>query len=680
MTDRDRMKELVAALNEASAAYYSGQSEIMSDREWDALFDELAGLEKKTGIVLPDSPTAKVSSESDSGEREDGAAEPSAQRRVRHEYPALSLAKTKQVGDLVSWAGGRPVWLSWKLDGLTLVATYDGGELTSLVTRGNGEEGADITRLAGSISGVPSGIGFSGHLVVRGEAVISYADFEAFVAENGEDYANPRNLASGSLALKDSDEVRRRSIRFVAFTLVAAEPGGSEGLAPEFDAGSWGSRMALLDSLGFSTVERVPIKEPDLINMTAAVDGFSEGLGTNPYPADGLVLVYDDTVYASGGSVTGHHATRAGLAFKWKDESAYTALRYIEWSCAAASITPVAVFEPVELEGTVVKRASLCNVSECERLGIGGAGSELEVIKANKIIPKVVSVRKAVGPLVIPTSCPVCGFETRLDVGASGARVLRCANEKCQAKRLKRYERFVSKPALDVDGLSINTIARFISEGYIRSFADILRLDSREQEIAQLEDFGEKSAANIAEAVKKSRRTTVSRLLFALSIPTVGQEAARLLAKSGSLDELIVRARSGDDKVFSAIEGFGDKTSKTVCAWFCDPENEAELSDLLPLLELEDEQAETSDELKGLTFVITGDVERFRNRGELKAWIIARGGKVAGTVSKNTDYLINNDPDSSSTKNRRAAELGVPVIPESALFGLAGGEKEADSR
>ena len=365
MTDNKttRMQQLVNELNKASEAYYNGQTEQMTDYEWDAKFDELRQLEQETGTALPDSPTQKVSEDSISGQKEE------------HEFAALSLAKTKQSADLVKWAEERPIWISWKLDGLTLVVTYDGGKLTKVVTRGNGHIGTNITHLVGAISGIPQEIKANGHIVIRGEAVISYDDFEQYVMESGEDYANPRNLASGSLSVKDPQDIKDRHIRWIPFTLVYAEE----------DINSWGARMDWLDSLGFNTVERLLIEHPSLTNVESCLARFSEKVVSkqNPFPVDGLVICYDDTAYAQTGSVTGHHATRAGLAFKWQDESADTTLKDIEWSCAASTISPVAIFQPVDLEGTTVKRASLCNISECERLGIGSPGTQISVIKAN---------------------------------------------------------------------------------------------------------------------------------------------------------------------------------------------------------------------------------------------------------------------------------------------------------
>ena len=641
------MRELTDRLNEAADAYYNGRGELMTDYEWDAMFDQLKALEEETGTVLEDSPVHRVSADSVAGNKEE------------HEFAALSLAKTKKTSELVKWAEMRKIWISWKLDGLTLVATYDNGRLNRLVTRGDGHIGTNITHLAPSIHGIPQKIEEQGHLVIRGEAVISYADFETFRMESGEDYANPRNLASGSLSLKDPEEVKRRNIHWIPFTLVYTE----------HEIVSWGERMAWLRTLGFDTVESEEILTPDTEHMEAAVNRFTEkGTdGRNPYPVDGLVICYDDTEYAQGGSVTGHHATRAGYAFKWADTSADTVLDHIEWSCAASTITPVAVFEPVELEGTTVRRASLCNISECERLGIGDKGTVISVIKANKIIPKVIHVTKIEGTLNIPSVCPVCGSETAVRVSEnSGTKTLRCMNPACPAKQLKKFTRFVSKPGMDIDGISEATLARFINEGWIRRVGDIFRLEEHKEEIAQLDGFGEKSAANIMASLQKARNAADEKLLFALNIPLIGQDVARKLLSVYPLDELIAKARETEDPaVFASIDGIGPEKSNAFVSWIKDDENLAVLEDLLSLITVERSVREASGaKCAGLTFVVTGDVHVYKNRNELKAYIESQGGKVTGSVSKSTSFLINNDITSTSSKNTKARQLSIPILSE----------------
>ena len=505
MTDDkiQRMQQLIRELNEASDAYYNGQAERMTDYEWDARFDELRLLEQETGTNLPDSPTQKVSEDSITGQKEE------------HEFAALSLAKTKQTSELIKWAEQKPIWISWKLDGLTLVVTYDAGKLTKVVTRGNGHIGTNITHLAAAISGIPATIPAKGHTVIRGEAVISYDDFERFLMESGEDYANPRNLASGSLTLKDVEEVRQRHIQWIPFTLVYTEE----------EITSWGKRMDWLDRQGFTTVERQYIDAPTVSIVEACLAGFTAKVTTkqNPFPVDGLVICYDDTAYAQTGSVTGHHPTRAGLAFKWQDEAAETTLKEIEWSCAASTISPVAIFEPVELEGTTVKRASLCNISECERLGIGAAGTRISVIKANKIIPKVIKVVQSAGTFSVPDQCPVCHAPAVIKVSEiSGTKTLHCTNAECPAKQLRKFARFVSKEGMNMDGISEQTLSKFINLGWVSEYADLYQLRTHIRDLARMEGFGERSASNIMNSIDRSRKVEAHRLLYALNIPLCG--------------------------------------------------------------------------------------------------------------------------------------------------------------
>ena len=651
-----RMQQLVSELNEASDAYYNGRAELMTDYEWDQRFDELKRLETETGTTLPDSPTQKVSEDTITGQKE------------AHEFAALSLAKTKQTGELVKWAEERPIWISWKLDGLTLVVTYDDGRLTKVVTRGNGHIGTNITHLSRSISGIPQEISAKGHTVIRGEAVISYDDFERFVMESGEDYANPRNLASGSLTLKDADEVKARHIQWIPFTLVYTEE----------DITSWGKRMDWLDRQGFNTVERRQLEHPDLSAVEACIAGFTAEVTSkqNPYPVDGLVVCYDDTAYAQTGSVTGHHATRAGLAFKWQDEAADTILKEVEWSCAASTISPVAVFQPVELEGTTVKRASLCNISECERLGIGDAGTQISVIKANKIIPKVIAVTQSVGTFSVPSECPVCHAPTQVVVSeASGTKTLRCTNPDCAAKQLKKLARFVSKEGMNIDGISEQTLAKFINLGWISEYADIYDLRSHILELSRMEGFGEKSGSNIMRSIDKSREVEAHRLLFALSIPLCGLDVCKRLLSAYSLDDLVNEAiKQSDDlfatqaepqDVFAHINGIGPEKSAQFVQWFRNAQNLARYRRLKEKLNIKAlDLAPTGNACQGLTFVITGDVHHYKNRNELKAYIESQGGKVASAVSGSTSFLINNDVTSTSGKNKKAQQLGIPIISE----------------
>ena len=651
-----RMEQLVKELNEASDAYYNGRGERMTDYEWDARFDELKRLEQETGSTLPDSPTQKVSEDSITGQKEE------------HEFAALSLAKTKQPAELVKWAEGLPIWISWKLDGLTLVVTYDDGRLTKVVTRGNGHIGTNITHLEKAINGIPQQIAYQGHTVIRGEAVISYDDFEKFLMESGEDYANPRNLASGSLTLKDVEEVKQRHIQWIPFTLVHIDD----------DILSWGDRMAWLEQQGFQTVEHERVEHPGIDAVENVINAFTEKVTSkqNPYPVDGLVICYDDTEYAQTGSVTGHHATKAGLAFKWQDEAADTVLQKIEWSCAASTISPVAIFRPVELEGTTVKRASLCNISECERLGIGTKGTEISVIKANKIIPKVIKVIRTEGTLEIPHECPVCHAKTEIRISeASGTKTLHCTNPECPAKQLKKFARFVSKEGMNIDGISEQTLAKFINLGWVSEYADIYDLRSHIRDLANMEGFGEKSASNIMRSIDRSANVEAHRLLYALNIPLCGLDVCKRLLSAYPLDELVAETvkETGDlfepyreaSSVFAHVNGIGPEKSASFVNWFRDDHNRQRYQRLREKIQVTQVANEPSGSLcEGLTFVVTGDVHHYKNRNELKAYIESQGGKVASAVSGSTSFLINNDVTSTSGKNQKAHQLGIPIISE----------------
>lgn len=639
------MKELVDKLNKASDTYYNGRAEMMSDHEWDAAFDQLKRLEEETGTILPDSPTANVSADSIAGEKEE------------HEYPALSLAKTKSTAELAKWAEGKPIWLSWKLDGLTLVATYDNGKLAKVVTRGNGHIGTNITHLASAIEGILPQIDNTGHIVIRGEAIISYTDFNVFNMEMGEEYANPRNLASGSLTQKNIEAVKSRHIRWIPFTLVHTDE----------DIESWGGQMDFLEQLGFKTVEHEQITHPTQESIDEIIQKWTVKLNTFDYPVDGLVISYDDTIYATSGSVTGHHATRAGYAFKWQDESAATELEHIEWSCAASTISPVAVFKPVSLEGTTVKRASLCNISECERLGIGDKGTKIEVIKANKIIPKVINVTETVGTLAIPHTCPVCKATTEVvESESSATKTLHCTNPDCAAKQLKKFARFVSKEGVNIDGLSEQTVQKFINLGWVKEYADLFHLDKHANELRTMEGFGSKSVSNLLKSIEKARTVEAKNFLYALFIPLVGQDVCARLLSAYPLSELISTAQTTTDlAVFSTIAGIGPEKSTSFVKWLQNEKNKNIVEHLLAELEIKEvAPIEKGSLCNGLTFVVTGDVHHYKNRNELKAYIESQGGKVTGSVSKSTNYLINNDINSTSGKNQKARQLGIHIISE----------------
>lgn len=641
---KKRCEELVKKLNEASRAYYGGQEEVMSNYEWDAMFDELASLEAETGYVLPDSPTQNTGIEENNGDREP------------HEFPALSLAKTKKVSDLQKWAEDKPVWLSWKLDGLTLVLTYDSGKLSKIVTRGNGTVGMNITYLKNAIAGFPLKINYQGHMVVRGEATISYTDFALLndtIEDDDEKYANPRNLASGTLALDDPEKVRERHVHFNAFTLVYLDD----------PLKSWGERMDLLEREGFTVIDREAVTAeslPEAISRwTAKVES-----GEMDIPVDGLVICYDDTDYAATGSVTGHHATRAGYAFKWQDVSAKSKLSYVEWSCAASTISPVAVFEPVLLEGTTVSRASLCNISEMERLGIGKSCT-LEVIKANKIIPKCIGVTEAEGEFEIPKTCPVCGAPTEIRISEkSKTKTLHCTNPDCSAKHVKKFTRFVSKSGMDIDGLSIQTMLRFMNEGFISDFADIYHLSEHAEVIRNLDGFGEKSCDNMMRAIEKSRRVHPVNFIYAICIPMFGLDAGKKIVSAIGFDGFLKRLKDGTG--FEDIEGIGPEKSGSAMDWYANPKNQQSLDALLKEIVIEkvDLKPEAGGKCEGLTFVITGDVHHFKNRDEFKDYVEKTGGKVTGSVTSKTNYLVNNDVNSTSSKNRKAKELSVPIISE----------------
>ncbi|MDE5909149.1 MAG: NAD-dependent DNA ligase LigA [Lachnospiraceae bacterium] len=645
---KKRCEKLVRQLNEASEAYYNGKEEIMSNYEWDALFDELVSLEKETGYILPDSPTQNTGIEENSGERE------------AHEFPALSLAKTKQVSELQKWAEDKRIWLSWKLDGLTLVLTYDEGKLTKILTRGNGTTGTNITYLRKSIKGFPLEITFKGHLVVRGEATISYTDFELIndtIEDDDEKYANPRNLASGTLSLDDPEKVKERRVHFHAFTLVYLEK----------EIKSWGDRMDFLEKEGFAVIDREAF---DAQSLPEGIDRWTKKVeaGKMDIPVDGLVICYDDTEYAASGSVTGHHATKAGYAFKWQDVSAQSELLYVEWSCAASTISPVAVFKPVSLEGTTVSRASLCNISEMERLGIGEKCT-LEVIKANKIIPKCISVKHAEGTFQVPETCPVCGAGTQIRISPkSNTKTLHCTNPDCTAKHVKKFTRFVSKSGMDIDGLSIQTMLKFMNEGFLKEFADIYHLSEHAEVIRQMEGFGEKSCANMMRAIEKSRQVKPVNFIYALCIPMIGIDAGKKIIAKDGFEGFLERLEQR--KGFEDIDGIGPEKSGSAMEWYEDDKNQSSLKALLKEVTIEkvDLPSDVSKKCAGLTFVITGEVHHYKNRDAFKAYVESAGGKVTGSVTSKTSYLVNNDAESSSSKNRKARELGIPVITEDAFL------------
>jgi DNA ligase (NAD+) len=650
-----RIEELVKKLNQASDAYYGGKDEAISNFEWDAMFDELLALESETGYVLPNSPTQTVSNADASDAESNGVKEP-------HEFPALSLAKTKNITELQDWAGDKSIWLTWKLDGLTLVLTYDNGQLTKILTRGNGTIGTNITFMKDAVKGLPTKINYERHLVVRGEATISYTDFETInltIDDEDGKYANPRNLAVGSLNLDISnlDKVKERNVTFNAFSLVYIDD----------DIKSWGKQMDYLEELGFNVIDREETKASELPSVVAK---WTERVETGKFdiPVDGLVICYEDTEYAATGSVTGHHATRAGLAFKWEDISGFSMLDHIEWSCAASTITPVAIFKPIKLEGTKVSRASLVNISEMERLGIGeDHHTILEIIKANKIIPKCISVKQATGTFSIPDKCPACSARTDIKVSSSGIKTLRCTNSECPAKHLKRFARFASKYGMDIDGLSIKTLSKFINKRYISQFSDIYHLDQFTDAIKKKTVYGvgELSFDNLNKAVERSRKVHPVNFIYALCIPMIGIDAGKKiigkLGFNGFMDRL------DNNEGFADIDGIGPEKSNAILEWYQDIKNAQVVNALMTELDIERVAAKASDSqgtCSGLTFVVTGKLNDFTNRDALKAYIEGQGGTVTDSVTNNTSYLVNNDIASNSSKNKKAKELSIPIISE----------------
>ncbi len=641
MDKLSRMKELVEELREAARAYYQESREIMPNERYDRLYDELLTLEQETGTVLAGSPTHFV-----------GYEVLSELPRERHEFPALSLDKTKEVEALSAFLGTQKGVLSWKLDGLTIVLTYDGGELTKAVTRGNGEIGEVITGNARTFQNLPLRIPFTGHLVLRGEAVIRYSDFERLNAEIPEEskYKNPRNLCSGSVRQLDPAVTASRSVNLVAFSLLTAGDTDFEN--------SFMKQMDFLDSQGFETVERIFVTAD---TMADGVAHFKEKIDHYDIPSDGLVLMMDDLQYGESLGRTSKFPRNA-IAFKWQDEMAETTLREIEWSASRTGlINPVAIFDPVELEGTTVSRASVHNVSVMQEMQLG-IGDRIMVYKANMIIPQIAENRTKSGLFEIPDICPVCGGKTEIR-DDFGVRTLYCTNPACPAKQIKAFDLLMSRNALKIDGLSEATIEKFVDRGFVKSFADIFRLPRFKDEIVSMEGFGEKSYENIIASVNAARETTLPRLLYGLGIPGIGVAGGKLLSDyfHGDLDAL----RAADEEALTAIDGIGSVTAADIAAYFADPEKAAALDDLLSELTIEKAVEGPSEQpLSGLTFVITGAVHEFRNRDELRAFIEERGGKAAGSVSKNTSYLINNDVSSTSGKNKKAKELGVKIISE----------------
>ena len=643
------MQELVELLNRAGKAYYQESREIMSNFEYDALYDELKGLEEELGIVLASSPTIHV-----------GYEVLSELPKERHESPMLSLDKTKEVSRLKEFVGNQKAVISWKMDGLTIVLTYRGGTLYKAVTRGNGEIGEVITNNARVFKNIPLHISYKGELILRGEAVIGYRDFER-INETIEDvdakYKNPRNLCSGSVRQLNNEITAKRNVKFYAFTLVKAE-------GVDFH----NSRAYQLDWLadqGFEVVEHYPVTADELEERVAY---FAEKIKENDFPSDGLVLVYDDIAYGQSLGRTAKFP-RDSFAFKWADEIKETHLLEIEWSPSRTGlINPVAIFEPVELEGTTVSRASVHNLSIMEELELG-IGDTIEVYKANMIIPQIARNLTRSGRIEIPRTCPVCGGETMVRQ-MNDAKSLYCTNPECQAKRIKAFALLTSRDALNVEGLSEATLEKFIARGFIHKYTDIFHLDRYQEEIQSMEGFGEKSYANLIQSIEKARETTLPKVIYSLGIAGVGLANAKLICRESDYD--VTKLMNATEEELSEIAGVGPVIAKAFTEYFSSEEKKQAFLELMQELKIQEEPRNEEQQFAGMNFVITGSVNHFANRNEVKELIEQRGGKVTGSVTGKTNYLINNDVNSTSSKNKKARELKVPIISEEEFMKLAG--------
>ena len=638
----ERMKELIQRLNRAAKAYYAEDEEIMSNFEYDKLYDELEALEADTGMVLSASPTVRVGYEAvDELPKE------------RHDRPMLSLGKTKEREELKAWLKGNPALLSWKLDGLTIVLTYIEGKLAKAVTRGNGEVGEVITNNARTFKNIPLQISYTGELVLRGEAVISYSDFEK-INQDIEDvesrYKNPRNLCSGSVRQLNNEITAKRNVQFFAFSLVKAEGVDFEN--------SREKQFDFLKKQGFSVVEYERVTEETILECIAR---FEEKIKTYDIPSDGLVLTYDDIAYGQSLGRTAKFP-RDSIAFKWADEIRETTLKEIEWSPSRTGlINPVAVFEPVELEGTTVSRASVHNISIMRSLKLG-IGDRITVYKANMIIPQIAENLTGSGNVEIPEYCPVCGQPTEIRQ-MNDVQSLYCVNPLCDAKKIKAFTLFVSRDAMNIDGLSEATLEKFILKGFLHEFSDIFHLSQYRDEITQMEGFGEKSCQNLLDSIEKARDTSLPKLIYSLGIANIGLANAKMLCREYQYD--LEKLLSADAESLSRIDGVGSVIAEAFVSYFADQKNREQLKRLLQEVRIAKEQVEEgSQTLSGKSFVITGSLEQFANRNELKERIEQKGGKVTGSVTGKTECLINNDISSGSSKNKKAKELGVRIVTE----------------
>ena len=644
-----RMKELVETLNQASKAYYQEDRELMSNQEYDSLYDQLEQLEKETGTVLTNSPTVRVGYEAINE-----------LPKEEHPSPMLSLDKTKDREVLRAFIGSHKSLLSWKLDGLTIVLTYENGELIKAVTRGNGIVGEVITNNARVFKNIPLRIPYKGQLVLRGEAIITYSEFERInetIGDADAKYKNPRNLCSGSVRQLNNEITAKRNVRFYAFALVSATDVDFEN--------SREKQFIWLKEQGFEVVEyRVVTAQ----TLDEAMEYFSTAIVNNDFPSDGLVVTYDDIAYGESLGSTAKFP-RNSFAFKWADEMRETKLVDMEWSPSRTGlINPVAIFEPVELEGTTVSRASVHNISIVKELQLG-IGDTIKVYKANMIIPQIAENLTRSGNLVIPDKCPVCGYEARIRQ-ENDVETLYCMNPDCAAKKIKAFTLFASRDAMNIDGLSEATLEKFISMGFIHNLGDIFEIGKYKEQIVEMEGFGQKSFDNLMASLERAKETTLAKVIYSLGIANIGLANAKAICRY--FDDDLDRLRHADAEEISSIEGIGPVIAGSLVKYFEKEENNQRLDHLLSHLHLIHEEISQEQVFTGKTFVITGSVEHFSNRSEAKAFIEARGGKVTGSVTKKTDYLINNDKTSSSSKNKKAQELGIPILSEEDFLELAG--------
>ena len=644
-----RMKELVEKLDQAAKAYYQEDREIMSNQEYDSLYDQLEQLEKETGTVLTNSPTVRVGYEA-----------VNELPKEEHPSPMLSLDKTKDREVLRGFIGNHKCLLSWKLDGLTIVLTYENGELVKAVTRGNGIVGEVITNNARVFKNIPLRIPYKGQLVLRGEAIITYSEFERInetIGDADAKYKNPRNLCSGSVRQLNNEITAKRNVRFYAFALVSAQD-------VDF-SNSREQQFIWLKKQGFEVVEYKVVTSESL---DEAMDYFSKTIVNNDFPSDGLVVTYDDIAYGESLGSTAKFP-RNSFAFKWADEMRETKLVDMEWSPSRTGlINPVAIFEPVELEGTTVSRASVHNISIVKELQLG-IGDTIKVYKANMIIPQIAENLTRSGNLVIPDKCPVCGREARIRK-ENDVETLYCMNPDCVAKKIKSFSLFTSRDAMNIDGLSEATLEKFIAMGFIHNFGDIFEIGKYKDQIVEMEGFGQKSFDNLMVSLEKAKKTTLAKVIYSLGITGIGLANAKVICKY--FDDDIEKIRYADEEEISSIEGIGPVIAGSLADYFKSEENNQKLDHLLSHLHLVHEETSAEQVFAGKTFVITGSVEHFSNRSEAKEFIEARGGKVTGSVTKKTDYLINNDKTSASSKNKKAQELGIPILSEEDFLELAG--------